>query len=99
MPFTIDISKSDVKFLGHKLRIDDCGGQDDLMNYYINSVPDQVFSKIQFLIYVFDVRFEDQANDLNTYKLIQEKLLDYSPNAKIFILLHKIDFLRNSELD
>lgn len=55
MPFTIDISKSDVKFLGHKLRIDDCGGQDDLMNYYINSVPDQVFSKIQYLIYVFDV--------------------------------------------
>lgn len=26
LPFTIDISKSDVRFLGHKLRIDDCGG-------------------------------------------------------------------------
>lgn len=40
LPFTLDISKSDVWFLGHKLRIDDCGGQDDLMNYYINTVPE-----------------------------------------------------------
>ncbi len=40
MPFTNDISESNIKFLGHKVRIDDCGGQDDLMKYYIKDIPE-----------------------------------------------------------
>lgn len=29
--------------------------------------------------------------------MIQEKLFTYSENAQIFILLHKIDYLKNTE--
>lgn len=64
MPYTNDICKADVKFLGHKLRIDDCGGQDDHMYRYINIDPGEVFSNTSYLIYVFDICFEDEEKDL-----------------------------------
>lgn len=98
MPFTNDICKSDVQFLGHKLRIDDCGGQDDHMNYYINIEPKEVFSNTSFLIYVFDIRFLEEEKDLQIFSDIQRKLFEFSPDANLFILLHKIDKIPSGEL-
>lgn len=97
MPFTSDINESNVQFLNHILRIDDCGGQDDLINYYIKEVPDKVFSNVHYLIYVFDVQFEDEKKDLETYKEILDELFKYSKNAKVFVLLHKMDLLEEKD--
>lgn len=99
MPFTSDINECNVEFLNHKLRIDDCGGQDDLINYYIKEVPDKVFSNVHYLIYIFDIQFEDEKKDLETYKEILDELFKYSKNAKVFILLHKMDLIEEKEKD
>lgn len=34
------------------------------MNHYINIAPKEVFSNTSYLIYVFDIRFNDKENDL-----------------------------------
>jgi len=98
LPFTNSINESSVMFLGHKLRIDDCGGQDELMMHYIKNISHQVFTDVEFLIYVFDIQFKEKETDFNTYKAIIENLLKYSKNARIFVLLHKTDIITDLTL-
>lgn len=97
MPFTTNINESNVMFLGYKLRINDCGGQDDLMSHYVRDVPHQVFGDVQFLVYVFDIQFKTEEQDLQIYKEIVQSLLMYSEKAKIFILLHKLDLIAQNK--
>ena len=93
IPFTTNINESNVMFLGYKLRINDCGGQDDLMSHYVRDVPHQVFGDVQFLVYVFDIQFKNEDQDLQIYKEIVQSLLMHSEKAKIFVLLHKLDLI------
>ncbi len=56
-----------------------------------------MFSKAEFLIYVFDIRFKNEKDDLRVYYDIVEKLFEHSPSAKVFILLHKTDYLNETQ--
>jgi len=51
------------------------------------------------LIYVFKVENEgkDFEDDMKDYKLCVQNLRRYSPNANIFILIHKLDKIKESE--
>ncbi len=66
---------------------------------YIQETPDRVFSKVHFLIYVFDIQFTNEERDLKTYSDIIEKLFQYSKDAQVFILLHKADMIESKNLD
>lgn len=94
LPFTNNINSNNVLFLGHKLTINDCGGQDDLIKQYLSD-PHQVFVDVQFLVYVFDFQFKKEDQDFSVYKEIIEKLRQYSEDAKIFILFHKTDLIES----
>ena len=97
MPFTTNINESNVMFLGYKLRINDCGGQDDLMSHYVRDVPHQVFGDVQFLVYVFDIQFKTEEEDFQIYTEIVRNLLLYSEKAHIFVLLHKLDLIAQTK--
>lgn len=91
---TIDIDLSHVKFLGNlTLNLWDCGGQEAFMENYLSQQRVHVFSNVGVLIYVFDVESRDVERDLATYVAILSALLQYSPAARIYILIHKMDLV------
>ena len=91
---TIDIEHSHVRFLGNMiLNLWDLGGQQSFMNSYITSQKDQVFRNVEILIYVFDSESREFEVDLQYYESIIDGILQGSKDAKVFIMLHKMDLI------
>ncbi|KLU85011.1 GTP-binding protein GTR1 [Magnaporthiopsis poae ATCC 64411] len=93
---TIDIDLSHVKFLGNlQLNLWDCGGQEAFMENYLSQQRQHVFNHVGVMIYVFDIESRDVDRDMATYVTILSGLMQYSPSAKIFVLIHKMDLIPN----
>ncbi|KAK9413957.1 putative GTP-binding protein [Seiridium cardinale] len=91
---TIDIDLSHVKFLGNlTLNLWDCGGQEAFMENYLSQQRVHVFSNVGVLIYVFDIESRDVDRDMATYVSIMSALTQYSPTAKVYVLIHKMDLI------
>src|SRR5690349_3775397 len=101
---TIDIESSNVRFLGNLvLNLWDCGGQQAYMDSYLDKQRSQTFSTVGALIYVFDLigaegekGADEWERDLRYYKESLSALYQYSPGAKVFCLLHKMDLVDKS---
>jgi len=52
-----------------------------------------VFRNVRVLIFVFDIKSETAREDLADYSTAIELLAQYSRNAKVFVLLHKMDLV------
>ena len=53
---TLDVEHSHVRFMGNLvLNLWDCGGQDTFYEKYFDSQRDHIFSKVELLIYIFDI--------------------------------------------
>lgn len=72
--------------------------QDAFTETYLTTQKSHVFSSVGLLIYVFDVEsrsFEGSSpRDLTTYSAIISALAEYSPQAHIFCLIHKMDLVQ-----
>ncbi|KAK4224516.1 Gtr1/RagA G protein conserved region-domain-containing protein [Podospora fimiseda] len=91
---TIDIDLSHVKFLGNlTLNLWDCGGQEAFMENYLSQQRSHVFSNVGVLIYVFDIKSGEWERDLSTYVNIISALVQYSRDAQVFVLIHKMDLV------
>ncbi|RDA87555.1 hypothetical protein CP532_3975 [Ophiocordyceps camponoti-leonardi (nom. inval.)] len=91
---TIDIDLSHVKFLGNlTLNLWDCGGQEAFMENYLSQQRVHVFSNVGVLIYVFDIESRDVDRDMATYVSILSALLQFSPAANVYVLIHKMDLV------
>lgn len=53
----------------------------------------------QVLIYVFDVESRELDKDLHYYQSCLEAILNSSPNAKVFCLIHKMDLVQEDQRD
>ena len=103
--FTIDISKSKIRFLGNLvLSLWDCGGQGLFMEQYFASQRNQIFKNVGVLIYVFDIAAKDNSSesveagkDMEYYKNCLKALEELSPDAHIFCLIHKMDLIPDSK--
>ncbi|GLI75163.1 GTP-binding protein gtr1 [Penicillium ochrochloron] len=92
---TIDVEHSHVKFMGNlTLNLWDCGGQDAFMETYLASQRGNIFSDVAVMIYVFDIESREVDRDLDTYNAIIEALGEFSPNAYVFCLVHKMDLIQ-----
>ncbi|ODV88636.1 hypothetical protein CANCADRAFT_126351 [Tortispora caseinolytica NRRL Y-17796] len=92
---TMDVEHSNLRFLGNMtLNLWDCAGQDAFMETYFTTQKDHIFRMVEVLIHVFDVESEEISKDVETFALCLRQLSDYSPNAKIFVLIHKIDLVQ-----
>ncbi|EXJ60488.1 hypothetical protein A1O7_04641 [Cladophialophora yegresii CBS 114405] len=93
---TIDVEHSHAKFMGNlTLNLWDCGGQDAFMDSYLNAQRENVFSDAEVLIYVFDIESRAVEQDLETYSQVVKALKEYSPNAHVFCLVHKMDLVQH----
>ncbi|XP_068918480.1 ras-related GTP-binding protein A isoform X2 [Petaurus breviceps papuanus] len=97
---TIDVEHSHVRFLGNLvLNLWDCGGQDTFMENYFTSQRDNIFRNVEVLIYVFDVESRELEKDMHYYQSCLEAILQNSPDAKIFCLVHKMDLVQEDQRD
>lgn len=92
---TIDVEHSHLRFLGNMtLNLWDCGGQDVFMENYFTKQKDHIFQMVQVLIHVFDVESQEVMKDIEIFMRSLKQLKKYSPDAKIFVLLHKMDLVQ-----
>ena len=56
-----------------------------------------IFKNVEVLIYVFDVNKADFDHDMNDYRTSIMNLHTYSKDAHIFVLIHKMDKIKESE--
>ena len=67
--------------------------QEVFMDNYFTSQRENVFRNVEVLIYVFDVESREVEKDMHYYQSCLEAILQYSPDAKIFCLIHKMDLI------
>ncbi|CAH2350227.1 GTP-binding protein Gtr1p [[Candida] railenensis] len=92
---TVDVEHSHLRFLGNMtLNLWDCGGQDVFMDNYFSTQKDHIFKMVQVLIHVFDVESKSINKDIEIFVKSLTNLQKFSPGAKIFILLHKMDLVQ-----
>ncbi|XP_013358337.1 PREDICTED: ras-related GTP-binding protein B isoform X3 [Chinchilla lanigera] len=97
---TFDVEHSHVRFLGNLvLNLWDCGGQDIFMENYFTNQRDNIFQNVEVLIYVFDVESRELEKDMHYYQSCLEAILQNSPDAKIFCLVHKMDLVQEDQRD
>ena len=65
------------------------------MDSYLNTQRENVFSDTQVLIYVFDIESREVDRDLDTYSAVISALKQYSSNAMVFCLVHKMDLVQS----
>ncbi|VDN82578.1 unnamed protein product [Brugia pahangi] len=95
---TMEVEHAHVRFLGNLvLHLWDCGGQEAFMENYLASQKDQIFKNV--LIYVFDVESRELEKDYRYYQSCLEALIQNSPNAKVFCLIHKMDLVSEEHKD
>jgi Ras-related GTP-binding protein A/B len=101
------IEHSSLKFLGNlRLNLWDCGGQDVFMENYFESQRENIFQNAQVLIYVVsvsdrrgshDFKEKDNNKELVYFSHAMESLRNFSPNARVFVLIHKLDLVHESK--
>ncbi len=64
------------------------------MDNYFTTQRDHIFRMVQVLIHVFDVESKEVIKDIETFTRGLRQLKEFSPKAKIFVLLHKIDLVQ-----
>jgi len=94
---TIDVEQNHVRFLGDLvLNLWDCGGQDSFMDSYLSTQRSTIFQHVAVLIYVFDIETREGFKDLDYYRDCIDGLKKYSAEAKVFLLVHKMDLVREN---
>ncbi|CAH6723699.1 GTP-binding protein Gtr1p [[Candida] jaroonii] len=97
---TIDVEHSHLRFLGNMtLNLWDCGGQDVFMDNYFTTQKDHIFKFVQVLIHVFDVESKSINKDIEIFIKALTNLQKHSPDAKVFVLLHKMDLVQVDKRD
>lgn len=68
------------------------------MDSYLSTQQATIFSHVGVLIYVFEVESRTNARDLEYYAECLNALRKYSPNAAVFLLVHKMDLVRQPKV-
>ncbi len=97
---TLDVEHHHVRFLGDLvLNLWDCGGQDAFYESYFERDRETIFRSVELLIYVFDVASDCPDKDFDHFAGVLEAIEENSPDARIFVLVHKMDLVVKHEYD
>ena len=69
------------------------------MDSYLSTQRSTIFQHVAVLIYVFDVETREALKDLGYYRDCIDGLRKYSAEAKVFLLVHKMDLVRENADD
>ncbi|MFX1533109.1 MAG: ADP-ribosylation factor-like protein [Promethearchaeota archaeon] len=94
---TIDYERKSLSIANRLITIVDLGGQKVFIKRFLDKISSFVFSSVHILIFVIDVAAKSTRNDaIKYFTSCIEKLQRYSPNAELFVFLHKNDLVRLS---
>jgi Ras-related GTP-binding protein A/B len=97
---TLEMEHHHVRFLGNLvLNLWDCGGQDAFYESYFERDREMIFRSVELLIYVFDIESDHPEKDIEHYSGVLEAIEENSPDARIFVLIHKFDLVAEEERD
>lgn len=65
--------------------------QDSFVESYLTNQRSHVFTSVAVLIFVFDISSKESASDMLSFASTIRALHEYSPNSKVFVLVHKMD--------
>jgi len=95
---TLDVEHHHVRFLGDLvLNLWDCGGQDAFYESYFERDRETIFRSVELLIYVFDIESETPDKDFDHFCGVLEAIEENSPDARIFVLVHKMDLVAEED--
>jgi len=95
---TLDVEHHHVRFLGDLvLNLWDCGGQDAFYESYFERDRETIFRSVELLIYVFDIESETPEKDFDHFCGVLEAIEENSPDARIFVLVHKLDLVAEED--
>merc|ERR1712196_639740 len=70
---------------------------DDFYKNYLDNMRDHIFKSVELLVYVFDIESDQLAADLEQFEAVVEALDQHSPDALVFVLVHKMDLVSEDE--
>jgi Ras-related GTP-binding protein A/B len=95
---TLDVEHHHVRFLGDLvLNLWDCGGQDAFYESYFERDRETIFRSVELLIYVFDIESDQPEKDFDHFCGVLEAMEENSPDARIFVLVHKMDLVAEDD--
>jgi len=91
---TVAVERSSIRFLGNlHLSLWDCGGQVTFWKGYFTGQREPVFGNVSVLIFVVDVKSTKLDADLQDFQKCIENLREFSKDAQVFCLVHKMDLV------
>jgi hypothetical protein len=94
---TINYERLSVTVKDTPITIVDLGGQKIFLKKFLTAFSPFVFSNVKIFIFLIDTANKTTRNNAFQYfKASIEKLINYSPEAEVFVFLHKNDLVRNS---
>lgn len=95
---TLDVEHHHVRFLGDLvLNLWDCGGQEAFYLSYFERDRETIFRSVELLIYVFDIESQTAEKDFDHFCEVLEAIEENSPDARIFVLVHKMDLVAEED--
>lgn len=91
---TINYTRSTKSIIDSAFQIFDCGGQESFISVFVGEQAEFIFSDVAILIWVVDVSNFDAVSTSKFYfDHAVRRLSEFSSDAVIFCLFHKIDLL------
>ncbi len=94
---TINYERMSLTIHDTPITIVDLGGQKIFLKRFLSGFSPFVFSSVKTFIFLIDVANKTSRNNaINYFKAGLEKLTLFSPEAEVFVFLHKNDLVRDS---
>ena len=94
---TIDYERMAVRINNVPITVVDLGGQRIFIRRFLSTFSPFIFNSVKIFIFVIDVSVKATRNNSVQYFISAlEKLKEFSPNAEIYVFLHKNDLIRSS---
>ncbi|MFW9916952.1 MAG: ADP-ribosylation factor-like protein [Candidatus Thorarchaeota archaeon] len=91
---TIDYERETKRIAGESLSVIDIGGQESFLEKYTGEMAEFAFSEVASMIYVIDVsELSRLPRSVYYFAAACKKLEEFSPDARIYCFLHKVDLL------
>ncbi|MFX0206669.1 MAG: ADP-ribosylation factor-like protein, partial [Candidatus Hodarchaeota archaeon] len=96
---TVDYERNKITLFGKTLTVFDLGGQKAFLDRFMGELAEYIFTNVNTLIFIVDI-VEISKLSLSKYylDLTVDRLNRYSPNASIYVFLHKIDLLIQNKM-
>ncbi len=97
---TLDYERENITLYGKKINFFDLGGQKAFLDRFMGELAKFIFSNVTVLLFIVDIIDMSRLSSSKYYlDLAVDRLNRYSPEASIYVFLHKIDRIDQEKMD